>query len=272
MCRKDGTRLGADSSPGSDGTSTTTEPSRPHYMVRRRANAPWETQLHDPPWRLLGLPWLHPMLAGALPGRGSARVQGDRRRARQESPVLRPHPSETALGLFATCGLAGTSMEQVRRDAGVSNGSLYHHFPSRSALAARLLVEGMNRSQQAVLDAVGSTDHAESAVRGVVTAQLGWVEAHTDWARLLFGDLPTRSCSPRSRPSAPRTGTTCGSSTAGGGARSIEVRSAISRSRWPTRCGWGRARSWLGTGSGAGADADPPRLPTWSPRAPGGPW
>ncbi len=98
--------------------------------------------------------------------------------------------SETALGLFATCGLAGTSMEQVRRDAGVSNGSLYHHFPSRSALAARLLVEGMNRSQQAVLDAVGSTDHAESAVRGVVTAQLGWVEAHTDWARLLFGDLP----------------------------------------------------------------------------------
>jgi len=98
--------------------------------------------------------------------------------------------TKTALQLFATCGLAGTSMEQVRRDAGVSNGSLYHHFPSRSALAARLLVEGMDQSQQAVLDAVASTDHTESAVRAVVTAQLGWVEAHPDWARLLFGDLP----------------------------------------------------------------------------------
>ena len=98
--------------------------------------------------------------------------------------------SETALRLFATHGLAGTSMEQVRHEAGVSNGSLYHHFPSPSALAARLLVEGMDRSQHAVLDAVASTDDAESAVRGVVTAQLGRVEAHTDWARLLFGDLP----------------------------------------------------------------------------------
>lgn len=98
--------------------------------------------------------------------------------------------TEAALRLFATGGLAGTPMELVRLEAGVSNGSLYHHFPSRAVLAARLLNEGMDRSQRVVLDVVASTDDAEPAVRGVVTAQLGWVEAHPEWARLLFGDLP----------------------------------------------------------------------------------
>jgi len=94
------------------------------------------------------------------------------------------------LRLFTAHGYAGASMEQVRREAGVSNGSLYHHFGSRADLAARLLVEGMARSQQVVLDVLTGSSDAEPSVRGVVRAQLGWVEEHAELARLLYGDLP----------------------------------------------------------------------------------
>ncbi len=95
-----------------------------------------------------------------------------------------------ALRLFTVHGYAGTSMEQVRREAGVSNGSLYHHFGSRADLAARLLLEGMARSQQVVLQVLADASDAEQGVRNVVHAQLGWIQEHAELARLLYGDLP----------------------------------------------------------------------------------
>lgn len=98
--------------------------------------------------------------------------------------------ADAALRLFTVHGLGGTSMERVRRAAGVSNGSLYHHFPSRADLAAQLLVDGMGQSQQAVLDALVDASEAREGVRDVVAAQLGWVEEYAEWARLLFGELP----------------------------------------------------------------------------------
>lgn len=98
--------------------------------------------------------------------------------------------TETALRLFTIHGHAGTSMERVRREAGVSNGSLYHHFSSRSDLAAHLLIEGMASSQQAVLDVLEPGEAAERGVRDAVHTGLSWVEEHAELARLLYGDLP----------------------------------------------------------------------------------
>jgi AcrR family transcriptional regulator len=95
-----------------------------------------------------------------------------------------------ALPLFLTHGYAGASLEQVRRDAGVSNGSLYHHFPRRADLAARLFNEGMRDCQQVVLRAVTADGPAEQVVRAVATERLGWVEEHADVARWIFSDLP----------------------------------------------------------------------------------
>src|ERR671927_347270 len=91
-----------------------------------------------------------------------------------------------ALPLFVAHGYAGASLEQVRRDAGVSNGSLYHHFPRRADLAGRLLNDGMRQCQDAVLAVVAGDGPAEQVVRSVVTEQLAWVEQHADLARWVF--------------------------------------------------------------------------------------
>jgi AcrR family transcriptional regulator len=93
-----------------------------------------------------------------------------------------------ALPLFVAHGYAGASLERVRREAGVSNGSLYHHFPRRADLAARLLVDGMRQCQEAVLAVVAAD--GPDVVRTVVIDQLRWVEEHSDLARWIFSDLP----------------------------------------------------------------------------------
>ncbi|MDN5914898.1 MAG: TetR/AcrR family transcriptional regulator [Pseudonocardia sp.] len=98
--------------------------------------------------------------------------------------------SAVALRLLAVHGYAGVSMEDIRRDAEVSNGSLYHHFRTRADLVARLLVEAMTEVQDRALQHVDAPDDAEAVVRGVVRAQLEWVEHHPDRARLVYGELP----------------------------------------------------------------------------------
>jgi AcrR family transcriptional regulator len=98
--------------------------------------------------------------------------------------------ASAGLRLFAERGYAGTSMEQVRRAAGISNGSLYHHFPSRAHLAARLVLDGMRQCQDGVRRVLAGAGSAEAGIRGVVEDQSGWVEDHADLARLLYGELP----------------------------------------------------------------------------------
>ena len=95
-----------------------------------------------------------------------------------------------ALPRFLAHGYAGASLEQVRRDAGVSNGSLYHHFPRRADLGARLLTDGMRQCQQAIVAVVSGGGPVEDVVRAVVTELLRWVEEHADVARWIFSDLP----------------------------------------------------------------------------------
>lgn len=98
--------------------------------------------------------------------------------------------AEAALRLLTVRGYAGLSMEQVRREAGVSNGSLYHHFRSRAELVARLFAEGMTAAQETALRTLNHSEGAQAGVRGVVRAQLAWVEKRPELARLVYSDLP----------------------------------------------------------------------------------
>ncbi len=81
-------------------------------------------------------------------------------------------------------------MEQVRRDAGVSNGSLYHLFPSKAALAARLYCDGMIECQDGIIRAIGAALNAEAGVRAGVAFQTLWVDQHVPLARLVYADMP----------------------------------------------------------------------------------
>ena len=97
---------------------------------------------------------------------------------------------QVAAELFGSQGYATTSMEQIRRVAGVSNGSLYHLFPDKVTLAAHLFSAGMHECQAGLLDSITGAESAEQGVRDAVAWQLGWVDSNHAMARILYGDVP----------------------------------------------------------------------------------
>jgi AcrR family transcriptional regulator len=90
-----------------------------------------------------------------------------------------------ATEMFLQHGYAGVSMEMLRQHAGVSNGSLYHHFPSKSHLVDVLYTYTLNDFHAALLPYLTDNISAEAGVRGMVRAYVTWVLAHPDRARLL---------------------------------------------------------------------------------------
>ena len=72
------------------------------------------------------------------------------------SPAVRPRRRDeilrAAAGLFATEGYRSTSMREVAAAAGILAGSLYHHFPSKEAIAVELVEQYHADLDRAVRD------------------------------------------------------------------------------------------------------------------------
>lgn len=84
------------------------------------------------------------------------------------SPPARRLLLDAARRRFAREGPHAPTLEDIRRDAGVSVGALYHHFPDRAALASELYVEILGDYQEGLLTTLGAHPTAEDGVRAVV--------------------------------------------------------------------------------------------------------
>lgn len=101
---------------------------------------------------------------------------------------------DAAAKVFLEHGFTVASMDQVRQEAGVSNGSLYHHFPTKARLADALYAYTLRDFHARLLAAIGPRVSAEAGVKGLIRAYVQWVLQHPDRARLLHklrrtGDL-----------------------------------------------------------------------------------
>jgi AcrR family transcriptional regulator len=95
-----------------------------------------------------------------------------------------------ALERFARQGAAGVTLDAVRRDAGVSVGALYHHFPDKAALAAALYVQLTEAFQAGFAAQLRRHSDAEAAIKAGVRFHLRWVTANRAGARVLLGERP----------------------------------------------------------------------------------
>jgi AcrR family transcriptional regulator len=91
-----------------------------------------------------------------------------------------------ALPLFLERGVAGVTLEQIRRASGASTGSIYHLFGSKESIAAAVYVDSLASYQGAFLDALWEDEGAEEGIRSVVRFHLDWCRSHPDLARFLF--------------------------------------------------------------------------------------
>jgi AcrR family transcriptional regulator len=94
-----------------------------------------------------------------------------------------------ATRLFAARGYEGTSIEAVLQEAGVSRGSLYHHFAGKDALFEAVLEAVEERAGAQV---VAATEGFTDIVAALRAAAIAWVRLAGDPVvkRILLIDAP----------------------------------------------------------------------------------
>jgi AcrR family transcriptional regulator len=99
-----------------------------------------------------------------------------------------------ALRGFADKGLAGTTVEEVRRRSGASVGSIYHHFGDKEGIAAALYVAALGDYQEGLLAVLAAADDdPQRTVEALVRHHLRWVAEDRDRARFLLSGRPPRA-------------------------------------------------------------------------------
>jgi AcrR family transcriptional regulator len=97
---------------------------------------------------------------------------------------------DAALARFETEPPVAVSLEDIRRDAGVSVGALYHHFGDKGALVDALYLELTHRVQEMFLAELHAHPSPEDAVKAIVRLYLRWVSGNRAAAGLLLGHRP----------------------------------------------------------------------------------
>jgi AcrR family transcriptional regulator len=106
---------------------------------------------------------------------------------------------QAALARFDVDGALGATLEDIRREAGVSVGALYHHFPDKSGLASALYVELTGQFQDGFLAELRAHSGAEDGVKAGVRFYLRWVSANRAAAAFLLGGRPDDDAGLRER-------------------------------------------------------------------------
>jgi len=94
---------------------------------------------------------------------------------------------DAALACFLDDGYEQTTVARITARSGASNGALFHHFPTKEAIADALYLDAMVSFQDGLWTLVRSKPRSlRAAVRGTIAHLLGWVEQHADLARFVY--------------------------------------------------------------------------------------
>jgi AcrR family transcriptional regulator len=94
---------------------------------------------------------------------------------------------DVALTCFLADGYEQTTIARIRKRSGTSNGALFHHFPSKEAIADALYVEAIASFQAGLWDLLRRRPRSlRAAVRGAIAHQLSWTEQNADLARFVY--------------------------------------------------------------------------------------
>ncbi|MFI6514560.1 TetR/AcrR family transcriptional regulator [Spirillospora sp. NPDC050679] len=91
-----------------------------------------------------------------------------------------------ALTCFGRDGAAATTLTALRKEAGVSVGSFYHHFQSKEEVVAALFAEALRGYQDEIVQELDRHPDPGEAVPAVVARHVGWCVRNPDLARFLL--------------------------------------------------------------------------------------
>jgi AcrR family transcriptional regulator len=105
----------------------------------------------------------------------------------RRAPNARSRLLAAALRRFGEDGAVAVNLEEIRREAEVSVGALYHHFADKAALVEALYAEVTARFQAGFLEMLQASPSAEDGVRRGVRYFLRWVQDHRHETVILLG-------------------------------------------------------------------------------------
>lgn len=105
---------------------------------------------------------------------------------------------DAALACFLEHGYEGTTVARIREASGVSNGALFHHFPTKDAIAGALYASALIDFQAEHWRILASPPATlREGIQAIVTHHLDWVQSHPDPARFLYeAGRPSGDCEP----------------------------------------------------------------------------
>ncbi|SFW91335.1 TetR/AcrR family transcriptional regulator [Amycolatopsis australiensis] len=99
---------------------------------------------------------------------------------------------DAAVRLFAEGGARAVTMAATAKAAGAPNGSIYHRFPDRAALLARLWQRTARDFQDTFTAALADAAGVDAAV-AAATSVVHWCREHPDGGRVLDAGMPAFS-------------------------------------------------------------------------------
>jgi AcrR family transcriptional regulator len=103
------------------------------------------------------------------------------------APGARDRLLAVALRRFGEDGVVAVNLDEIRQEAGVSVGALYHHFADKAALVDALYAEVAARFQTGFLEMLQASPSAEDGIRRGVRYFLRWVQHHRHETAILLG-------------------------------------------------------------------------------------
>ncbi|MGI5217896.1 TetR/AcrR family transcriptional regulator [Nocardia sp. CA-290969] len=100
--------------------------------------------------------------------------------------ALRDALLTACLRLIETEGIAAVSLRRVAREAGVSSGAPYHHFPDRAALLADLVTQGFRLLAERLTEARTTADSPTAALLALEQSYIRFARDKPAYFRLMF--------------------------------------------------------------------------------------
>ena len=93
---------------------------------------------------------------------------------------------DSAIACFDAHGLSGMTIEQIRRHANSSVGSMYHHFGNREGLIAALFLQLLDDQMAWSRAEIDAATTPRQTVRALIHGYLDWVTHHPVEARFMY--------------------------------------------------------------------------------------
>ncbi len=107
-------------------------------------------------------------------------------RASYHHGALREALLAASLQLIEAEGIGAVSLRRVAREAGVSPGAPYHHFPDRASLLAALSAQGYQRLADQLVAARTAASSPIQALTALIRAYVTFAQQHPGYFRLMF--------------------------------------------------------------------------------------